>query len=76
MPDTATASLPLDRASLESAALRAIECSRAKGASDAEAEASASVGQSVTVRLGEVEGKATDQKGSKPTGPQAGGARD
>ena len=55
MPDTATASLPLDRASLESAALRAIECSRAKGASDAEAEASASVGQSVTVRLGEVE---------------------
>ena len=55
MPDTATASLPLDRASLESAALRAIEFSRAKGASDAEAEASASVGQSVTVRLGEVE---------------------
>jgi hypothetical protein len=28
------------------------------------------------VRLGEVDGKATDQKGSKPTGPQAGGARD
>ena len=55
MPDTATASLPLDRASLESAALRAVELSRAKGASDAEAEASASVGQSVTVRLGEVE---------------------
>lgn len=55
MPDTATTALPLDRASLESAALRAIEFSRAKGASDAEAEASASVGQSVTVRLGEVE---------------------
>ena len=55
MPDSATTALPLDRASLESAALRAIAFSRAKGASDAEAEASASVGQSVTVRLGEVE---------------------
>jgi hypothetical protein len=28
------------------------------------------------VRLGEVDGKATEKKGSKPTGPQAGGARD
>lgn len=55
MPDSSTASLPLDRVSLESAALRAVEFCRAKGASDAEVEASASVGQSVTVRLGEVE---------------------
>jgi membrane protein DedA with SNARE-associated domain len=28
------------------------------------------------VRLGEVDGNVTDKKGSKPTGPQAGGARD
>lgn len=55
MPDTAPAALPLDRRSLEEAALGAIERARALGASDADAEASASVGQSVTVRLGDVE---------------------
>ena len=56
MPDTPTVqALPLDRAALESAALRALDLARARGASDAEAESSASIGQSVTVRLGEVE---------------------
>lgn len=56
MPDTpAVPALPLDRAALESAALHALEIARARGASHAEAETSASVGQSVTVRLGEVE---------------------
>lgn len=50
-----SAALPLDRAALESAALRALERARARGASDAEAEVSTSIGQSVTVRLGEVE---------------------
>ena len=56
MPDTpATPALPLDRPALQSAALRALELARSRGASDAEAESSASVGQSVTVRLGEVE---------------------
>jgi PmbA protein len=55
MPDPATVVLPLDRPALEAAALGAIERARALGASDADAEASASVGQSVTVRLGEVE---------------------
>lgn len=56
MPDTPAApALPLDRPALESAALRALDLARGLGASDAEAECSASVGQSVTVRLGEVE---------------------
>ena len=56
MPDTPAApALPLDRPALESATLRALDLARGLGASDAEAECSASVGQSVTVRLGEVE---------------------
>ncbi len=56
MPDTpAATALPLDRPALEAAVLRALELARARGASDAEAESTASVGQSVTVRLGEVE---------------------
>jgi PmbA protein len=56
MPDTTAApALPLDRPALEAAVLRALELAKARGASDAEAESSASVGQSVTVRLGEVE---------------------
>jgi PmbA protein len=56
MPDLPVApALPLDHAALEAAALRALELARSRGASDAEAESSASVGQSVTVRLGEVE---------------------
>ena len=56
MPDTPTAiALPLDRPALEAACLRALDIARERGASDAEAEASAAVGQSVTVRLAEVE---------------------
>ncbi len=56
MPDApAPAALPLDHAALEGAAIRALELARLRGASGAEAESSASVGQSVTVRLGEVE---------------------
>ncbi len=56
MPDTtAVPALPLDRSALESTALRALSLARERGASHAEAETSASVGQSVTVRLGEVE---------------------
>ncbi|MGE0357363.1 MAG: metalloprotease PmbA [Burkholderiales bacterium] len=56
MPDTtAVPALPLDRCALESTALRALSLARERGASHAEAETSASVGQSVTVRLGEVE---------------------
>lgn len=56
MPDTpASAHLPLDHPALEAACQRALEVAKARGASDAEAETSASVGQSVTVRLGEVE---------------------
>jgi PmbA protein len=56
MPDTPVPpALPLDHAALEAASLRALELARGLGASDADAESSASVGQSVTVRLGEVE---------------------
>ena len=57
MPDipSAPAALPLNHASLESTAMRAVELARARGASASEAEASVSVGQSVTVRLDEVE---------------------
>jgi len=56
MPDTPAASaLPLDHGTLQLAALRALALARQRGASGADAEASASVGQSVTVRLGEVE---------------------
>lgn len=56
MPDTTAATaLPLDRPALESTARRVLDLARARGASDADVEASASVGQSVNVRLGEVE---------------------
>lgn len=56
MPDSKpAASLPLDRPALEAACLRALAFARERGASDAEVEASAAIGQSVTVRLGEVE---------------------
>ena len=42
MPDTPIATaLPLDRPALEAACLRVLEIARARGASDAEAEASA-----------------------------------
>lgn len=57
MPDlpVAAAALPLAREAMAEVALRALEHARAKGASDAEIEVSAAVGQSVTVRRGEAE---------------------
>ena len=57
MPDTpvASASIPVDREGLAAAARAALERAKARGASAAEVEVSASVGQSVTVRLDEVE---------------------
>ncbi len=58
MPDhpiAATASLPLSRDAMTQVALRALEVARARGASDAEVEISAAVGQGVTVRRGDVE---------------------
>lgn len=57
MPDhpIALAALPLSRDAMENVALRCIEAARARGASDAEVEVSAAVGQSVTVRRGDVE---------------------
>lgn len=57
MPDMpiASAALPLSRESMGRAARRALDLARARGASDAEVEVSAAVGQSVTVRRGEVE---------------------
>ncbi len=57
MPDhpIAPAALPLSRDAMQSAAQRSLELARARGASDAEVEVSAAVGQSVTVRHGEVE---------------------
>src|SRR5260221_12030980 len=57
MPDhpVASAPLPLSGSAMKAAALRALEVARARGASDAEVEVSGAVGQSVTVRRGEVE---------------------
>ncbi|HET7549404.1 MAG TPA: metalloprotease PmbA [Usitatibacter sp.] len=57
MPDHPIASnaLPLTRDSMADVARRALEFARAHGASDAEVEVSAAIGQSVTVRRGEVE---------------------
>ena len=55
MPDTQIVALPLSRDTMRSVALVALGLARAKGASDAEVEVSAAVGQSVTVRRGEVE---------------------
>ncbi len=57
MPDlpVAAAALPLAREAMAEVALRALEYAKAKGASDAEIEVSAAVGQSVTVRRGEAE---------------------
>ncbi|QJR14709.1 metalloprotease PmbA [Usitatibacter palustris] len=57
MPDTnlASAALPLSRDAMAQTARRSLEIAKACGASDAEAEISAAVGQSVTVRRGEVE---------------------
>ena len=57
MPDhpIPSAALPLSRGGMTEVAQRALEVARARGASDADVEVSAAVGQSVTVRRGEVE---------------------
>jgi PmbA protein len=57
MPDLPVthAGLPLTRDEMARVALRSLEIAREKGASDAEVEVSSAVGQSVTVRRGEVE---------------------
>ncbi len=57
MPDlpVAAAALPLSSDAMRDVARRSLEASRRLGASDAEVEVSAAVGQSVTVRRGEVE---------------------
>jgi len=57
MPDTpqSTAALPLTREAMADVARRALETAKRLGATDAEIEVSAAIGQSVTVRRGEVE---------------------
>lgn len=57
MPDTPipAAALPLSRDAMAAIAERSLQVAKARGASDAECEVSAAVGQSVTVRQGEVE---------------------
>jgi PmbA protein len=57
MPDhpIAAAELPLNRQAMADVARRSLDVARARGASDAEVEVSAAVGQSITVRRGEVE---------------------
>jgi PmbA protein len=57
MPDLPVthAGLPLTREEMSRVALRSLEIAREKGASDAEVEVSSAVGQSVTVRRGDVE---------------------
>ena len=55
MPDHPVATLPLSRETMADVARRSLDFAGSKGASDAEVEVSAAVGQSVTVRRGEVE---------------------
>ncbi len=58
MPDhpiAQSAALPLSPEAMAEVARRALDVARARGASDAEVEVSAAVGQGVTVRRGEVE---------------------
>ena len=57
MPDhpVASAPLPLSGGAMAEAAQRALDAAKRHGATDAEVEVSAAVGQSVTVRRGEVE---------------------
>ena len=57
MPDlpVPSAALPLSRSAMAEVAQRSLEVARRLGASDAEVEVSAAIGQSVTVRRGEVE---------------------
>jgi PmbA protein len=55
MPDTPVATLPLTRDAMAEVARQSLDFAKARGASDAEVEVSAAIGQSVTVRRGEVE---------------------
>jgi PmbA protein len=57
MPDhpVPSAALPLSREAMAQVARRSLEIARERGASDAEVEISAAVGQAVTVRRGDVE---------------------
>jgi PmbA protein len=55
MPDHPVATLPLTSGAMADIARRSLEFAKKRGASDAEVEVSAAVGQSVTVRRGEVE---------------------
>ena len=55
MPDHPVATLPLTQDAMADVARRSLEYAKKRGASDAEVEVSAAVGQSVTVRRGEVE---------------------
>ena len=55
MPDHPVATLPLDQDAMAQVARLSLDYARKRGASDAEVEVSAAVGQSVTVRRGEVE---------------------
>ncbi len=55
MPDHPVATLPLSQDAMARVARLSLEYAKKRGASDAEVEVSAAVGQSVTVRRGEVE---------------------
>lgn len=55
MPDHPVSSLPLAREAMADVARRSLDYARKRGASDAEVEISAAVGQAVTVRRGVVE---------------------
>ena len=55
MPDHPVATLPLTQDAMAEVARRSLDYARKRGATDAEVEVSAAVGQSVTVRRGEVE---------------------
>ena len=55
MPDHPVATLPLTQDAMADVARLSLDYARTRGASDAEVEVSAAVGQSVTVRRGEVE---------------------
>src|SRR6187455_768716 len=55
MPDHPISRLPLTRDAMSDVARRAIEIAQQRGATGSEVEVSAAVGQSVTVRQGEVE---------------------
>ena len=54
MPDHPVSTLPLSRESMAEVARRSLDHALKRGASDAEVEVSAAVGQSVTVRRGDL----------------------